>query len=291
MKFLLICVWGNYRMLSKKIDFLFTILAENCNPNGDPLAGNAPRIDDKGYGMITDVCIKRKIRNRMQDMGHAILLKADNRTDDGAHSVKSRLSLYDFDKDYKKDPDGLANAVCETFLDVRSFGQVLGFKSAITSATSYGIKGPVTIQHAFTINSLFYDDIQITKSINLEGDDRVRDSTTMGMKHIIKRGVYVCKGSINTNLAHKTGFSDQDAEIIKECIKTLFENDESSSRPGGSMAVCDLFWWEHEYSSGSHPSMKVFNSIDIVSSDTFPYYKIKEKYDLEHVKLEHYNLI
>lgn len=137
--------------------------------------------------------------------------------------------------------------VCERWLDVRSFGQVFAFKKAKdTDEVSIGVRGPVSIQPAFSINPIAIDDVQITKSVNSETTDSGKKSSdTMGMKYRVSgRAVYVTYGSISPQLAERTGFSAEDAEKIKEALVTLFENDESSARPSGSMEVLDVVWFK-----------------------------------------------
>ena len=275
-------------MITSRIDFLAIVLAQQCNPNGDPLASNAPRTDENGYGMISDVCIKRKIRNRMQDMGKEILLISEERVDDGLYSVHDRLKASGMGKQFEKDSTGFCKAACEKWLDVRTFGQVIAYKGD-GNGVSIGIRGPVTVQHAYTIEPVWGETIEIIKSLNVEKAGK-KDNQRIGLKYKISKGVYVIKGSINYSLAEKTGFDNDDANVIKECLKTLFENDESSSRPAGSMTVCELFWWEHLGSHhGLYPPLKVFNSLDITSSEEFPYYRIEKRYDLFDLKCEHYN--
>lgn len=248
-------------VLENKIDFVGFISVEHANPNGDPLNGNRPRDTIEGLGEISDVCIKRKIRNRLQDMGESIFVQSDDRKDDGCKSLKERI---DSDEELKKmskgkntDVDEYAQRVCEKWLDVRAFGQVFAFKG---DAVSIGIRGPVSLHPAFSIDPVEIESIQITKSVNSVTADS-RSSDTMGMKHRVKFGVYKLKGSINCQLAEKTGFSDEDAEKIKNALATLFENDSSAARPDGSMCVEKLFWFRHNCKSGQYASAKVHRSV------------------------------
>jgi len=248
-------------VLENKIDFVGFISVEHANPNGDPLNGNRPRDTIEGLGEISDVCIKRKIRNRLQDMGESIFVQSDDRKDDGCKSLKERI---DSDEELKKmskgkntDVDEYAQRVCEKWLDVRAFGQVFAFKG---DAVSIGIRGPVSLHPAFSIDPVEIESIQITKSVNSVTADS-RSSDTMGMKHRVKFGVYKLKGSINCQLAEKTGFSDEDAEKIKNALATLFENDSSAARPDGSMCVEKLFWFRHNCKSGKYATAKVHRSV------------------------------
>jgi CRISPR-associated protein Csd2 len=211
----------------------------NANPNGDPLNGNRPRQNYDGKGEMSDVCIKRKIRNRLQDMGDSIFVQSQDRTDDGFQSLRDRADSNEtlkkalVDKKSKITSDEFASIACSEWTDVRSFGQVFAFKG---SELSVGVRGPVSIQTAVSVEPVDVTSMQITKSVNSTTSD-TKGSDTMGMKHFVEFGVYVLKGSINTQLAEKTGFTKEDAEKIKMALQTLFANDVSSARPDGSMEV------------------------------------------------------
>lgn len=244
---------------TNKIDFEVVITVNHANPNGDPLNGNRPREDFDGFGEISDVCLKRKIRNRLQDMGEKIFVQSDERCDDGCKSLSDRVKKNEeMQKALKaKDNDAYAKAACETWFDVRAFGQVFAFKPI-----SVGVRGPVTIQSAFSAAPIDIESIQITKSVNSETSDK-KGSDTMGMKHRVNFALYTVKGSINHQLAEKTGFSDEDALKIKEALRTLFENDASSARPDGSMEVVKVYWWRHNCPMGQYSSAKVHRLLKI----------------------------
>ena len=250
--------------LQNKIDFVALVSVNRANSNGDPLNGNRPRTDLNGYGEISDVCIKRKIRNRMQDLGHPIFVQSEDRCDDGFGSLSERASAA---MKGVKDRDAYAAHACETWLDVRAFGQVFAFKDA--KGVSVGVRGPVSIHQASSVSTVDIESIQITKSVNGEkkGKDENRASDTMGMKHFVRFGLYEIKGSINVQLAEKTGFTEEDAETVKECLRTLFVNDASSARPDGSMEVVKLFWWKHTCKDGQYSSAKVHRSVKISLKD------------------------
>lgn len=255
--------------LQKKIDFAIVIRVKNANPNGDPLNGNRPRIDYSGLGEITDVCLKRKTRDRLQEAGQCIFVQSDDRNKDGEPSLRARaesesngLGKKAFGKSAKKDET--AKAACEKWFDVRAFGQVFAFsKDNDSSGVSIPIRGPVTLQSAFSVEKVDIMSIQITKSVSGEGDGSKRGADTMGMKHRVDHGVYVSYGSINPQLAERTGFNDTDAEVIKGVIPKLFENDASSARPEGSMEVVKMIWWEHNSKSGQYSSAKVHRSLKV----------------------------
>ena len=254
--------------LTNKIDFAVIISVKRANPNGDPLNGNRPRQTYDGYGEISDVCLKRKIRNRLQDMGESIFVQSDDNRDDEHRSLNARFASANIPGDKTREES------CKKWFDVRAFGQVFAFKAKKKNKTteegedsgsvSIGIRGPVTIQSAFSIEPITPDSLQITKSVNLETNEKEPDkkgADTMGMKHRVDRGIYVTYGAINTQLASKTCFSDNDAVKIKEALQTLFVNDVSSARPEGSMEVVKVIWWKHNSPSGQYSSAKVHRSL------------------------------
>ena len=247
--------------LTNKIDFAVLLTVRNANPNGDPLNGNRPRENYAGIGEISDVCIKRKIRNRLMDMGHAIFVQSDDRAVDGFKSLTDRVNGDEVLKK-EKDKDAYARRACEKWIDVRAFGQVFAFKGA--SIASVGVRGPVSVQSAFSVGPVDIDSIQITKSVSGETGEK-RSSDTMGMKHRIPFGLYRFSGSINCQLAEKTGFTDADAEAIHQALITLFENDASSARPEGSMEVNKVYWWVHNCRSGQYSSAKVHGSLTVTA--------------------------
>ena len=248
--------------LEKKIDFVMLVSVDKANSNGDPLNGNRPRTDYEGFGEISDVCIKRKIRNRMQDMGHPVFVQSDDRCDDGKLCLKDRAADL---KDIKS-ADEFAKIACDTWMDVRSFGQVFTFNGF--NCKSVGVRGPVSLHQALSVDPVDVQSIQITKSVSGEKKEgQERGSDTMGMKHFVRFGLYVVKGSINVQLAEKTGFSEEDAEVVKECLRTLFVNDASSARPDGSMEVVKLYWWKHNCKDGQYSSAKIHRLVDVKRKD------------------------
>ena len=285
-------------ILENKIDFMAIVTAQNANPNGDPLDGNRPRETFDGLGEISDVCIKRKIRNRLQDMGERIFVQSDDRCDDGADSLRTRAENCEAIKKVKNgkntNKDDFAAAACKEWIDVRSFGQVFAFKG---DEVSVGVRGPVSIQTAVSVSPVDVVSIQITKSVNSESGKTSKASDTMGTKHRIEFGMYVIKGSINCQLAEKTGFTDEDAEKIKAALKTLFENDCSSARPEGSMEVCRLYWFKHESKYPETSSAKIFRSLKITPKkgvskpSSYDDYNIQLEEIPGCVKPEIYNLV
>ncbi|MGI6653932.1 MAG: type I-C CRISPR-associated protein Cas7/Csd2 [Christensenellales bacterium] len=254
----------------KKVDFAVLFTVRNANPNGDPLTGNRPRENYDGLGEVSDVCLKRKIRNRLQDAGEKLFVQSDDRSDDGLTNLTARANSVPALKKAlagKKEKEA-HDIACNTWIDVRSFGQVFALKaekksdSTSEKGVSVGVRGPVSIHPAFSVGPVEIETIQITKSVNTE-EKSGKASDTMGTKHRINFGLYVFYGSINCQLAEKTGFSQEDAEKIHEALRTLFENDASSARPDGSMEVRRVLWWQHNCASGQYPSAKVHRSLQV----------------------------
>lgn len=266
--------------LKNKIDFAVIVCVNNANPNGDPLNGNRPRVTYDGFGELSDVSIKRKVRNRLMEVGHSIFVQSDDSRVDDYRSLRSRAEGMLKNVDLKDDKK-YREAACKEWFDVRAFGQVFAWsggkkggkkregtepeEGGDASGVSIGIRGPVSIHPAFSVAPVLdrVSSIQITKSVSGEGDGTKRASDTMGMKHRVDHGVYVFYGSMNPQLATKTGFSDKDADAIKEALKTLFRNDASSARPEGSMEVYKVYWWLHNSPNGQYSSAKVHRLLDV----------------------------
>ena len=277
-------------MINNKVDFLMTIEVKNANPNGDPLTSNMPRIDSLGYGIISDVCIKRKIRNRMQDQfkendlgeGYDIFVKANDRIDDDFKSLEKRYKAY-FDKE--KDNEVIEKSMNEKWIDVRSFGQVVTFNKK-----SIGIRGPVSISISKSLDPVITETMQIVRSTNGQDAGEKRSSDTMGSKNFIDYGVYLVQGSVNSFYSERTGFDEKDLEILKEALRTLFINDVSSARPDGSMEVKEIYWFTHSNKLGNVSSAKIkqlvkYDELDI--NNTNPSYE-DYNFRLDEEKLNEY---
>lgn len=273
--------------LKNKIDFAIVISVKGANPNGDPLNGNRPRTNYDGLGELSDVCIKRKIRNRLMEMKndtgkyiYSVFVQSDDNRLDDYRSLRARVEgvLGNAMNDEKK----FREEACNKWIDVRSFGQVFAYKGKKNekpkkakdvkeepegktddSGVSIGIRGPVSIHSAFSVTPVSVSSIQITKSVSGEGDGTKKASDTMGMKHRVDHGLYVSYGAINPQLASKTWFKDDDAKAIKSAIEHLFDNDASSARPEGSMEVVAVFWWQHNVKHGQYSSAVVHRSLDV----------------------------
>lgn len=281
--------------LSKKIDFAVILAVQHANPNGDPLNGNRPRVTYEGYGEISDVCLKRKIRNRLQEMGHKIFVQSDDNRVDNYGSLRERAEGEAKSKSVEmSNKKKFQEFACREWLDVRTFGQVFAFKGKKgkksdgeedSEGVSIPVRGPVSIHPAFSVTPVLdrSSSIQITKSVSGEPSEK-RGSDTMGMKHRVDHGIYVFYGSMNPQLASKTGFSNEDAKAIKEALQTLFVNDESSARPAGSMTVYKVYWWEHNSKNGQYSSAKVHRSLEVKVKDG-----VEDPKDINdyHIELKH----
>lgn len=260
--------------IKNKIDFAVIFTVDKANPNGDPLNGNRPRQDYEGHGEVSDVSIKRKLRNRLQNEGESILVQSDENRTDGYRSIFDRvlgneeIAPYFAKKNKEANKEELVEILAsKSWYDVRAFGQVFAFKG---TDVSVGVRGPVSIHTATSVDPVDITSMQITKSVNSTTnmrDPSKKTSDTMGMKHRVDFGVYVFYGSINPQLAEKTGFSDEDAEKLKQALVTLFANDASSARPDGSMEVNKVFWWKHNSKLGQYSSAKVHRSIKVALAD------------------------
>ena len=289
--------------LTNKIDFSVVIGVHHANPNGDPLNGNRPRQTADRLGEISDVCLKRKMRNRLLAMGEEIFVQSDdNRAPgDDFRSLKERFDASGIKKDQVREKGP------EKWFDVRAFGQLFAFKDEKkktgkgkakektddensetegteddAGAVSIGIRGPVTIQSAYSLEPIAPESIQITKSVNLETNEKdpdKKDSDTMGMKHRVSSAVYVAYGAITPQLADKTGFSDEDAEKVKIALRSLFEGDASSARPEGSMEIKAVIWCKHNSPCGQYSSAHVHRIIkELIAKDgSFDKDVIKQK--------------
>lgn len=248
--------------LDKKIDFALIISVKNANPNGDPLNENRPRTSYSNIGEMSDVCIKRKIRNRLMQEGKNIFVQSDETKVDEFKSLNERFKAATSAINGEKE---VFDFVCKEWLDVRTFGQVFAFKSD-AKGVSIGVRGPVSIHPAFSVDRINITSTHITKSVNSETKEG-KSSDTMGTKHRVDFGVYVVFGSINVQLAKVTGFSNQDAEEIKQALRTLFRNDASSARPEGSMEVSKLIWWQHNCAIGQYSTAQVHRTLKVYKKE------------------------
>ena len=234
-----------------KVDFMGLISVSHANPNGDPLCGGRPRIDSAGYGLITDVCLKRKLRNRLLEMNTPIFVSPPDHDTDTLEHRASEISC--------TDKHEYARAACKRWFDVRGFGQVFSFAGRRSTVS---VRGPVTIQHAFSVDPIAIEELPITRCIN-SSSPKKRAPDTLGFRSYVQYGLYIMKGSVCASLAEKTGFSEQDCIRFRNALLDIFTNDASSARPDGSMTLERLYWWNHHSACGDYSSASVFNTIHI----------------------------
>ena len=249
--------------LTNRYDFVILFDVENGNPNGDPDAGNAPRVDaESGYGYITDVCLKRKIRNYVELAkegvpGYNILIKPDrwlNAKFTEAYEAEGLKT-----KNKGKNPDDVKKAkdyMCRTYFDVRAFGAVMS-----TGDDPCGIvRGPVQINFARSISPVNIQDVTITRQARTTDDRKETGDTEMGRKSVIPYALYRAEGYISAALANKsTGLSEEDIELLWTAIVNMFENDHSAAR--GKMCMRKLYVFKHDNILGNCPSHILFEKI------------------------------
>ena len=257
--------------IKNRYDFVVLFDVENGNPNGDPDAGNMPRVDpETGYGLVTDVCLKRKIRNYIEDVkedapGYRIYIKDGvplNRSDNEA--VQALGITGDLKSAKKSDPDidrKLRDFMCENFYDIRTFGAVM--TTFVKGALNCGqVRGPVQLTFARSIDPVVPQEVTITRVAITTEADAEKKGTEMGRKHIIPYALYRAEGFVSANLARKsTGFSEEDLELLWQAILNMFENDHSAARV--KMAVRDLIIFRHDSELGNAPSYKLFDSVSV----------------------------
>ena len=257
--------------IKNRYDFVVLFDVENGNPNGDPDSGNMPRVDpETGYGLVTDVCLKRKIRNYIEDVkedapGYRIYIKDGvplNRSDNEA--VQALGITGDLKSAKKSDPDidrKLRDFMCENFYDIRTFGAVM--TTFVKGALNCGqVRGPVQLTFARSIDPVVPQEVTITRVAITTEADAEKKGTEMGRKHIIPYALYRAEGFVSANLARKsTGFSEEDLELLWQAILNMFENDHSAAR--GKMAVRDLIIFRHDSELGNAPSYKLFDSVSV----------------------------
>lgn len=258
--------------IKNRYDFVVLFDVENGNPNGDPDAGNMPRVDpESGYGLVTDVCLKRKIRNyvemaKEEEQGYQIYIKENvplNRSD--ARALESLKIDGDKIKGLKKeDPEldrKIRDFMCENFYDIRTFGAVM--TTFVKANLNCGqVRGPVQLGFAKSVDPVLPQEVTITRVAITTENDAERKGTEMGRKYIVPYGLYRLEGYVSANLARKvTGFSEEDLELLWQAILNMFENDHSAAR--GKMAVRKLIIFKHNSELGCAPAYKLFDSVKV----------------------------
>lgn len=262
--------------IKNRYDFVLYYDVENGNPNGDPDAGNMPRIDpETGYGLVTDVCLKRKIRDYVEtvkegDPGYEIYIKDGvplNRSDSRAFDELgiNEKEIKKLKKDNPEIDTQLRNVMCKTFYDVRTFGAVM--TTFVKNNLNCGqVRGPVQLTFSRSVDPIIAQEVTITRVAITKEDAAEKKITEMGRKYIVPYGLYRCEGFVSANLARKTtGFSDEDLELLWQAIINMFDNDHSAAR--GKMAVRSLIVFRHDSELGCAPSYKLFDAVSVAKHD------------------------
>ena len=272
--------------LKNRIDFVYIFDVQNGNPNGDPDAANAPRVDAEDmHGIVTDVCLKRKVRNYVQ----TIVAEDDKNEYQEGYDVfvkdKAVLDalvekIYDYesvkiikDKDKKteevKKKEEAKKLLCKNYFDIRTFGQVIA-----TPGKQDQVRGPIQLTFARSVDEITPRPLSITRCAvqkeekNSDTDDVRQKERTMGRKNIVPYGLYVCHGFVSANLAKQTGFSEEDLELFWDALKNMFDVDRSAAR--GLMSAQKLIVFKHESALGNAPANKLFDLVKVekVCDDT-----------------------
>lgn len=258
--------------IKNRYDFVILFDVENGNPNGDPDAGNMPRVDpESGYGLVTDVCLKRKIRNYVEtikedEKGYRIYIKENiplNRSDKEAYDYVGVDT--DSVKQKKKDDPNLDRKIrdfmCDNFFDIRTFGAVM--TTFVKDKLNCGqVRGPVQLGFARSVEPILPQEVTITRVAITTENDAENKGTEIGRKYIVPYALYRAEGYVSANLARKvTGFSEEDLELLWQAILNMFENDHSAAR--GKMAVCRLIIFKHDSELGCAPAHKLFDGVKI----------------------------
>lgn len=265
--------------IKNRYDFVVLFDVENGNPNGDPDAGNMPRIDpETGLGIVTDVCIKRKVRNYVEMVkedapGYRIYIKENvplNRSDAEAYAELD-VTEKNVKAKKKEDPEldrKIRNWMCKNFFDIRTFGAVM--TTFVKAALNCGqVRGPVQLGFARSVDPIVPQEVTITRVAITTEADAEKKGTEMGRKYIVPYGLYQCEGFVSANLARKTtGFSDEDLSLLWEAIMNMFEHDHSAAR--GKMAVRELIIFKHDSEFGCAPAHKLFDRVHVEKTTEIP---------------------
>ena len=283
--------------IKNRYEFVVLFDVENGNPNGDPDSGNMPRIDpESGLGLVTDVCLKRKIRNYVETVkedakGYKIYIKEDvplNRSDReacdslGITETEDKKVTEALKKLKKSDKDvdiKLRDYMCDNFYDIRTFGAVM--TTFVKASLNCGqVRGPVQLGFARSIDPIVSQEVTITRVAITTEKDAENKSTEMGRKNIVPYGLYRVEGYISANLARKvTGFSEEDLDLLWEAIINMFENDHSAAR--GKMAVRELIVFKHSKELGDCPAYKLFDAVEVRKKEEIEYPRKYQDYTVQ----------
>ena len=283
--------------IKNRYEFVVLFDVENGNPNGDPDSGNMPRIDpESGLGLVTDVCLKRKIRNYVETVkedakGYKIYIKEDvplNRSDReaceslGITETEDKKVTEALKKLKKSDKDvdiKLRDYMCDNFYDIRTFGAVM--TTFVKASLNCGqVRGPVQLGFARSIDPIVSQEVTITRVAITTEKDAENKSTEMGRKNIVPYGLYRVEGYISANLARKvTGFSEEDLDLLWQAIINMFENDHSAAR--GKMAVRELIVFKHSKELGDCPAYKLFDAVEVRKKEEIEYPRKYQDYTVQ----------
>ena len=259
-----------------KIDFILLFDAADANPNGDPDAGNLPRIDPETcHGLVTDVCLKRKIRNYVQltkagAPGYDIYVKEKavlNKLHEQAYNATGQK------KSSTENPKAKA-WMCKHFYDVRTFGAVMA-----TEVNCGQVRGPVQISFSRSINEITQLEHTVTRCAVTNQEKEVKERT-MGRKYTIPYGLYMAKGVVNPYLAEQTDFGEEDLKLLIEALTHMFDFDASAARPAGSMTVRKLILFKHDSMLGNAPAHKLYDSVKVTKKPGIEFPRSIDDYDI-----------
>ncbi len=254
------------KTINNRYDFVYLFDAADANPNGDPDAGNLPRVDpETGHGLVTDVCIKRKIRNYVALKGgaHHRIYFSDGAVLNSIHEEAWDASGLGGQKDKRKLPKSIEKAheltgfMCRHFFDIRSFGAVMS-----TEVNCGQVRGPVQLSFARSIDPIVSSEHAITRS-SVTNEKDLEKGRTMGRKFTVPYGLYRAHGVVNPFLAEQTGFDEKDLELLWEALSKAFDFDQSAARPAGSMAARRLTVFKHKDPLGNAPAHKLFELVKV----------------------------
>ena len=267
-------------VIKNRYEFVVLFDVENGNPNGDPDAGNLPRIDpESGYGIVTDVCLKRKIRNYVETVkedapGYRIYIKENvplNRSDNEAYQAlgTDEKKIKELKKSTPDIHRKIRDFMCGNFYDIRTFGAVM--TTFVKAALNCGqVRGPVQLGFARSIDPIITQEVTITRVAITTEADAEKKSTEMGRKNIVPYGLYRVEGYISANLARKvTGFTEEDLELLWQAIINMFEIDHSAAR--GKMAVRELIVFKHSKELGDCPAYRLFDAVEVKKKEDVEY--------------------
>jgi len=263
-----------------KIDFILLFDATDANPNGDPDAGNMPRIDtESNHGLITDVCLKRKVRNFVtltqgDTSGYDIYVKEKAILTQVQERAYKALDL-----DPKKPDDRAREWMCQNFFDIRTFGAVMSLKESNCGQ----VRGPVQLSFSRSIDPISVQEFCITRcavATKKESEKQEGGNRTMGRKFTVPYALYMCKGTINPYLAEQTGFGEKDLELLLQSFQNLFEFDASAARPAGALCMRKIILFKHDSKLGNAPAHKLYESLRIKKKDGVEYPRRITDYDI-----------